>query len=56
MRYYYAQIDENDVCVGILDTHAPINLPTMISLPSMQHDVLGKTLVNGEWVEAPEAP
>ena len=56
MRYYYAQIDENNLCVGILDTHAPINLPSMVPLSSMQHDVLGKTLVDGEWVNNTEIP
>lgn len=52
MRYYYAQINNAGVCTGVIDTHAEINAPNMIQIPSPDKEYIGRTHANGEWQEA----
>lgn len=50
MRYFYAQVDEGGVCNGVLDTHAPINAPHMISIPTPDPSYIGKRWTGSAWV------
>jgi len=50
MRYLYAQIDGSNVCVALLDTHALMVSPSMISIESMDETLLGQTWTGTEWV------
>ena len=50
MRYFYAQIDGDGVCIALLDTNAPASLPFMIAIESMDETLLGKTWTGTEWV------
>lgn len=51
MRYYYAQIDGSGICTGVIDTHAEILSPNMISIPSPDASYIGRTYADGEWTD-----
>ena len=49
-RFYYAEIDENNICISILDTHEEItDNPKMILTDTYDLSVLGKSYNNGVW-------
>ena len=51
MRWYYAQIDENNICVGISDLSGEVNAPDMIFLGHEYVDVMGMryNFDTGKW-------
>lgn len=53
-RYYYAQLDETGICVGLSDLSGEVTADNMILLGSYDTSVLGKKYENGVWVEVPE--
>jgi len=53
MRYYYAQIDENNIATSILDTFSSMDLPTHIQLVEFDETILGKTWNGSSWEETP---
>jgi hypothetical protein len=53
MRYYYAQIDGNNIATSILNTFATMDLPTHIQLVEFDDTVLGKTWNGSSWEETP---
>lgn len=58
--YYYAQIDENNICVGVSDLSGEVNTDNMIRLDTYDLAVMGKKYEDGTWLEVenpePEPP
>lgn len=56
--FYYAQIDENNICIGVSQLSGKVNAPNMILLESQDASLLGKKYNSGTWedVPAPEPP
>ncbi len=53
MDYLYAQLDENNVCVGLSQLSGEVIRPNMIRLNENEFingDLFGKQYVNGEWL------
>lgn len=53
-HYYYAQLDETGICVGLSDLSGEVTADNIILLESYNTSVLGKKYENGVWVEVPE--
>lgn len=55
-RFFYAELNEDNLCKAILDTNAaPGEIGSMfVQLESYDTSVLGKKYENGVWVEVPE--
>ena len=51
MRYFYAQLDGNNVCVAQLDTHGIIDAPNMIPV-AIEDDRIGQTWDGANWQAA----
>ena len=51
MGYYYATIDENNICKGISDLNGEVNLPNMLKLNEYDASLLGKKYNKGLWEE-----
>lgn len=50
--FYYAQIDENNICIGVSQLSGEVNLPSMILLDIQDASLLGRRYNNGAWEEA----
>lgn len=46
---YYAQLDENNICVGVSDLSGEIIADNMIRIEEMNTDLTGKKYNNGNW-------
>ncbi len=46
---YYAQLDENNICVGVSDLSGEIIADNMIRIEEMNTDLIGKKYNNGNW-------
>ena len=55
MEYYYAQIDENNVCIGVSQLSGEVEAANMIRLNSMDISLFGKLYNNGEWEDVEPA-
>lgn len=53
MVYYYAQIDENNICIGVSQNPLPIERDDMIQIDSYDLSLLRKVWQNSEWIENP---
>jgi len=53
MRYYYVQLNDQNVVKSVLETHAPINKPNMIQTDRFRADLADWSYVNGEFVPPP---
>lgn len=49
MRYYYAQIDKNNICIAVSDLSGPITSGNMIQLETYDTGLLGKKYNGGIW-------
>jgi hypothetical protein len=49
--FYYAQIDENNICIGISMLSGEVNAENMISIENYNIDYLGKIYQDGQWIE-----
>ena len=56
MSYYYAQINDNNICDGISRINELDNRPSMIQLDSYDASVIGKLWTGSEWIENPNPP
>lgn len=58
MRFYYAQLDEDNVCIGISDLSGEVNQPDMIRIDSYDMSLLRKkyNFDTGEWDDVPPKP
>ena len=58
--FYYAQIDENNICIGVSQLSGEVSLPSMILLDVQDVSLLGKRYNNVAWEEVaqpePSAP
>lgn len=49
--FYYAQLNDLNICVAVSQLSGEVNLPNMISLESQDVDLIGKKYNNGVWEE-----
>jgi len=49
MPKYYAQLNENNICVGVSQLSGEVNAPNMIPIPSLNTDYLWRKYENGSW-------
>ena len=54
MKYYYAQIDENNICITVSDLSGKITADNMLRLETYDTSLLGKKYNNGVWEEVPQ--
>lgn len=46
---FYAQLNESNVCVGVLETGGKIANDSLVEIESYDISLLGKTYVQGTW-------
>lgn len=56
MIKYYAQIDGQNVCVGVSQLAGVVDADNLVELDSYDISVLGKVWQGGKWVENPNKP
>ena len=56
MNYFYAQINQDDVCYAVSSTHGVIVDPDLIQLNSFDESVLGKRWTGTTWEDVPPPP
>ena len=54
MKYYYAQIDENNICIAVSDLSGKVTADNMLRLETYDTSLLGKKYNNGVWEEVPQ--
>ena len=54
MNYYYAQIDENNICIAVSDLSGKVTAGNMLRLETYDTSLLGKKYNNGVWEEVPQ--
>lgn len=54
MKYYYAQIDENNICIAVSDLSGPVTADNMLRLETYDISLLGKKYNNGVWEDMPQ--
>lgn len=54
MKYYYAQIDENNICIAVSDLSGKVTAGNMLRLETYDTSLLGKKYNNGVWEEVPQ--
>lgn len=55
-RYYYAQLDSDNICIGVSDLSGPVTADNVVPLESYDTTVQGKLWTGSEWVENPNPP
>ena len=56
MNYYYTQLNEHNIVIGVSDLSGPVDLPDMISIPSYDETLLGKLWTGTEFIDNPNPP
>lgn len=56
MSYYYAQINDDNICEGVSQLYELDERPNMIQLENNDMTVMGKMWTGTEWVENPNPP
>ena len=56
MDYFYAQLDQDGVCVGISQLAGEVEAAHMISIPDFDTGLLGQAYSDGQWGERPTEP
>lgn len=54
-EFYYAQIDENNICYNVSSLSGEINSDNMIRLSDYDISLLGKKYDNEKWIEVPQS-
>ena len=54
MKYNYAQIDENNICIAVSDLSGKVTAGNMLRLETYDTSLLGKKYNNGVWEEVPK--
>lgn len=49
MSFYYAQINEENICCAVSELAAEMNHPNLISLDELDNSILGKIWNGSEW-------
>lgn len=52
----YAQLDMNNVCVGLSQLSGEVQAPNMLQIEHYDTTLVGKKYENGVWVEVPPEP
>ena len=47
--FHYAQIDENNICIGVSQLSGEVNLPSMVLLDNYDSSLLGRQYNDGVW-------
>lgn len=55
MPYIYAQIDENNTCLGVSNLAGEKSEPNLIRIENLDSDLIGKKFENNQWVEVPKS-
>lgn len=53
-RYFYAEINENNICYSLLDTPTTIEAENMIEVESYDMSLIGKKYTDGNWYVSDE--
>lgn len=56
MIKYYAQLDAQNVCVGVSQLAGVVDADNLVELDSYNISVLGKLWQGGKWVDNPNKP
>lgn len=56
MRYYYVQLNDQNVVKGAIETFAEINKDNMIQTDRFRSDLLDWSYVNGQFIAPPPEP
>lgn len=56
MSFYYAELDENNICKAVSELAGEVIKDAMIPLETYDTSLLGKRYEDGEWVEVPVEP
>ncbi|MDD3393493.1 MAG: hypothetical protein PHG19_02465 [Anaerotignum sp.] len=56
MSVFYAQLNEESVCIGVSQLSGVISSPLMIAIPAMDVSIVGKLYNDGVWEEIPVEP
>lgn len=56
MIKYYAQLDVQNVCVGVSQLAGVVDADNLVELDSYDISVLGKVWQGGKWVDNPNKP
>ena len=54
MSYFYAQIDENNICIAVSDLSGKVTAGNMLRRETYDTSLLGKKYNNGVWEEVPK--
>lgn len=54
--HYYAQIDDDSICMGVSQLSGVVDKPNMIELESYDTGLMGKKWTGSEWIENPNPP
>ena len=54
MSYFYAQIDENNICIAVSDLSGKVTAGNMLRLETYDTSLVGKKYNNGVWEEVPK--
>jgi hypothetical protein len=46
---FYAQLNENNICVGVSQLSGPVDAPNMVQIDSVDMDKLWHKYENGQW-------
>lgn len=55
MSYIYAQIDKNNICLGVSDLAGEKSEPNLIRIENLNPDLIGKKFSDGHWLEVPKS-
>lgn len=53
--FFYAQLNENNVCIGVIQLKDEIISDKMIRIGELDSSLLSKKYEEGNWVEIPQA-
>lgn len=49
--FYYAQLNEENICVGVSQLSGKVNKSSLILLPEFDITIIGKMYIDGGWKE-----
>lgn len=53
LRYYYAQLNEDNICIGVSDLSSEVVRPDMIRIKTFDSTFMNKKYNNGLWEDIP---
>lgn len=49
--YFYAQLNENNICIGVSQLSGEVDAPNMVRIPSFDPDYIWRKYEDGQWTE-----